>query len=64
MAYRGNFSAASRQAEKVDVRYMYVPSIGAMLTAAPRDHWNTEKPVMRRRWRNTAWKWPSCCLSS
>ena len=43
MAYRGNFSAASRQAEKVDVRYMYVPSIGAMLTAAPRDHWNTEK---------------------
>ena len=43
MEYHGNFSAASRQAEKVDVRYMCVPSIGAMLTAAPRDHWNTEK---------------------
>ena len=43
MEYHGNFSAASRQAEKVDVRYMYVPGIGATLTAAPRDHWSTEK---------------------
>ncbi len=43
MEYHGNFSAASRQGEKVETRYMYAPGIGATLTAAPRDHWSTEK---------------------
>ena len=43
MAYHDSWSAASEQGGKVEARYMYAPGIGATLTAAPRDHWSTEK---------------------
>lgn len=43
MAYYDNFSAASKHGDKVETRYMYVPGIGATVTATPRDNWDTEK---------------------
>lgn len=43
MAYHDRWSAASTEEGKVTARYMYAPGIGVTLTAAPRDHWSTEK---------------------
>ena len=43
MAYYDNFSATRKHGDKVETRYMYVPGIGATVTANPRDNWDTEK---------------------
>lgn len=43
MAYYDNFSAASKQGDKVETRYMYAPGIGVTMTATPRNNWDTEK---------------------